>query len=313
MNVTIDQTLLADIFKAFSAKFNEAANGAAQRGKRDLTTEDLAMIVHSTGASTSHAWINQIPGMKKWVGERTIEQLTAGVINVVNEDYESTVSVPRNAIEDDSYHTFAAPIAAMGDAARELWLDLAVKALIANAAWADGNKFFCSGRKFGDTETTFTNASKDALSETSLKAALAALRSCKLHGDRASGVLPQLLVVGPDLEYTAAKLVEADLVANGTATETNLMKGVLTVKVHHDIPAGQWFVMGVKNTVKAVCVQKRKEGTLTAMTHENDDNVFMRNEYLYGTHARGEAFLTLPFLAYAGGLSSVTAWAAVEE
>jgi hypothetical protein len=32
---------------------------------------------------------------------------------------------------------------------------------------------------------------------------------------------------------------------------------------------------------------------------------------LYGTDARGEAFLTLPFLAYAGGRTSVAAWAAV--
>jgi hypothetical protein len=34
----------------------------------------------------------------------------------------------------------------------------------------------------------------------------------------------------------------------------------------------------------------------------------MRNEYLYGVHARGEGFMTLPFLAYKGGAAAVDAW-----
>ena len=71
----------------------------------------------------------------------------------------------------------------------------------------------------------------------------------------------------------------------------------------------EWYVMGDKNGVKAVGIQKRKLPVLTRKDGETDDNTFMRNEYLYGVHARGEGFLTLPFLAYKGGAASVDAWA----
>ena len=61
-----------------------------------------------------------------------------------------------------------------------------------------------------------------------------------------------------------------------------------------------WFVLSEQSGIKGICVQKRKEGALTALTSDTDENVFMRNEYLYGTHARGAAFCTLPHLVYGG-------------
>lgn len=306
----VNQSTLNTLFKTYSAVFNKAVNSTPSvYGKRDVKVEDIAMIVQSTGASTTHAWINQIPGFKKWVGERTLNTLKAGTLTVVNEDFEDTVVVPRNAIEDDSYGVFAAPIAALGDAARDLWLQLAIQALVKNDNWADNNKFFCTGRLFVDGGTPCTNASKDALNAANLQKAIAAMRGWKLDGGRATHVIPTTLLVGPDQEYLAAKLVETDLVAEGEVTTSNVLKNVLTVKVHADIPAGQWYVLAEKNTIKPIAVQKRKEAVLTGCTGESDESVFMRNEFLYGGHARGEAFLTMPFLAYAGGLSEVTAWA----
>ena len=74
------------------------------------------------------------------------------------------------------------------------------------------------------------------------------------------------------------------------------------------ITGNQWFVLGDKNGVKAVGVQKRKLPQLTRMDKDTDQEVFMSNNFLYGVHARGEGFLTLPFLAYQGGMSSVPEW-----
>jgi phage major head subunit gpT-like protein len=36
------------------------------------------------------------------------------------------------------------------------------------------------------------------------------------------------------------------------------------------------------------------------MDRDTDNNVFMKNEYYYGTDARGAAFMTLPHLAFGG-------------
>ena len=72
--------------------------------------------------------------------------------------------------------------------------------------------------------------------------------------------------------------------------------------------AGKWLLMGEIAGIRGVCVQKRKEPILVAKNQPTDDNVFLDNEAYFGADARGEAFLTLPFLAYAGGLGSVAAW-----
>ena len=74
--------------------------------------------------------------------------------------------------------------------------------------------------------------------------------------------------------------------------------------------AGEWYVIGDKNGVKPVGIQKRKIPELTRLDAPTDQEVFMSNNFLYGVHARGEGFLTLPFLAYKGGAASVAAWAA---
>jgi len=72
--------------------------------------------------------------------------------------------------------------------------------------------------------------------------------------------------------------------------------------------ANEWYVLGDKNGVKPVGIQKRKLPELTRLDAPTDENVFMTNKFLYGVHARGEGFLTLPFLAYKGGAASVADW-----
>jgi phage major head subunit gpT-like protein len=55
--------------------------------------------------------------------------------------------------------------------------------------------------------------------------------------------------------------------------------------------------------IKPVIVQKGKEPIFTRLDKDTDENVFMRNEFLYGTEAYGAAALAFPHLAYAGIVS----------
>ena len=53
--------------------------------------------------------------------------------------------------------------------------------------------------------------------------------------------------------------------------------------------------------LKPVFVQQRKLPTLVRLDNDSDENVFSRKEYIYGSDARGEAFLAFPHLIYRGG------------
>lgn len=48
-----------------------------------------------------YAWLGDIPGMREWIGDREVQNLTASDYTIKNKDFELTVGVDRNAIEDD--------------------------------------------------------------------------------------------------------------------------------------------------------------------------------------------------------------------
>ena len=309
MNITAAN--LDGLFKSFQTKFTEAQKAAQSRvTPNDLLPEDIALSFTGAGSATQHSWLEQLHGIHEWVGERVLNNAKLGKLTVVNRDFENTIKVSRNEIEDDQYGVYAPLVGMMGADAENLWKKLAIEALLGNGEWADGNPFFCSGRVLG--ELTFTNAVTTSFSKAAVEAAIAAMRGWKLYGGEPGEIRPDVLLVGPSLEASAKLICEADLVSDGTTTVSNVSPAkALKVRVSQSLVgdhANEWYVLGDKNGVKAVGIQKRKLPVLTRKDRDEDTNVFMTNDFLYGVHARGEGFMTLPFLAYKGGAAAVAAW-----
>jgi phage major head subunit gpT-like protein len=76
-------------------------------------------------------------------------------------------------------------------------------------------------------------ASKEALTGDTLKAAITAIETRTGDKGRPLGIAPNLLVVPKALRWQATQLLNSDLVPNaaGTATESNVLKGALTLLV----------------------------------------------------------------------------------
>ena len=303
--VVINRVLLDALFNTYNARFNAGMETAVPNVPNLLKVEDLAMLMKVSGAGTVHAWMNQVPGMKERVGARVIEEISVGKLTVTNRDFESTIAVPRNDIEDDNYGVFANLAQAMGASAALLWIELAMEAFLANGLWADGFPFFCANRELSDKSGAMTNVVTTALSTAAVEQGLAVMRTWNLHGGKNADVTPVSLIVGPASLALAKQIVEAQLVVSGGSTASNTSTATM-LKVLCDsrisgAHAGKWYIGAEKAGIKPVAVQQRKMPTFTRMDRENDENVFMWKEYRYGTDARGEGFLTLPFLAYAGG------------
>ena len=306
----ITKEFLNDLFKTYSAAFNKAYNAAPDPSdKETLRLEDFALTMRSAGAATDHTWLGQLPAMREWVGSRVLNDLDLGKITVVNREFEDSVHIKRTALEDDNYGAFSNLVEALGTAARDLWRQLAIDALLGNGVWADGKKFFASGRTIGegDKAATITNGVTTAFSAAAVETAVATMRGWKLGGGRVAGVRPKLLVVGPQNLAAARRVCKSELVATaaGTATESNPLRDLLQYRVCDEIDGGAWYLFGEVANIRAVAVQKRKEPVLVRKDRDEDDNVFMQGENYYGADARGEGFLTLPFLAYAGGMAEV--------
>ena len=222
-------------------------------------------------------------------------------------DFEDTVSVPRNSVEDDQYGLYTPLMSSMGVEGGDeaLWIERALAALNANGNWVDGKPFFFATRKYD--KQAINNTTNVALSSDALTAAIAAMQNYKGPEGLPLNVVPVYLVVNPANRTAAWNLVKNTLQPQkavtgdtaGAATQNPLL-GQALLRTHPSVTGNNWFLLGVKAGIKPVCVQKRREAALVALDRPNDQNVFWQKEFVYGADARGEAFLSLPHLAYGG-------------
>ncbi len=69
--------------------------------RQKLLWQKVATLVPSEAGEESYKWLGKIPRMREWIGDRQIQNLTASDYTIKNKDFEVTVGVDRNDIEDD--------------------------------------------------------------------------------------------------------------------------------------------------------------------------------------------------------------------
>ena len=106
---------LRGIYTAFNTVFNKAFEG------QHPTYEKVATVVPSTSESETYAWLGDIPGMREWIGEREIQNLSGSAYTIKNKDFELTVGVDRNAVEDDKIGLYNPSIQMLGESAALLF------------------------------------------------------------------------------------------------------------------------------------------------------------------------------------------------
>ena len=107
----ITPALLQSLFTGFKKNFEDAKSEAPAQYTK------IATVIKSTTKSNTYGWLGKFPNLRKWVGDRVIESMKAHGYQIVNEDFEATVAVDRNDIEDDELGIYAPLFQEMGLAA----------------------------------------------------------------------------------------------------------------------------------------------------------------------------------------------------
>lgn len=142
------------------------------------------------------------------------------------------INVSRKLLIDDDLGLLGDMTAAMGQAAAQTEAEELVALLTGNPVLSDGAPVFHASRD---------NTATAALSEIALTAARKHMRTVKgLDGKTIIAVKPRYLVVGPELETSAEKLLAAIYAAS--TDDVNAFAGKLTLVVEPRI-AGDWFVL----------------------------------------------------------------------
>jgi phage major head subunit gpT-like protein len=288
------------LFTGYSAVFQNAF------GLAPNTYERFSTVVKGNQQIMEYPFLEQFAGMRQWIGDRQIKNISSKKLTVTEKPYEDTVSVKKRDIETDQYGTYNPLISQLGLNAGKLWNDLAFAALVANGTWLDSVAFFsASSRKYGDN--TIKNYVTSALSASTFNTAYQEMMEYKGHNDKSLGVVPDLLIVGPKLRTTAWDIVKNELIATGSTNTTTSVKnanaGLVEMIVCPDLTGtydDYWFLACTRGVIKPMIVQKGKDPVLTRMDRDTDENAFMRAEFLYGTEAYGAAALAFPHLIYAG-------------
>lgn len=268
--------------------------------------EQFATVLTSGTAFMEYPYLERVGGMREWIGDREVKNISTKKLTVKNRNFEDTIAVSANDIADDNYGVYAPLIQDLGINSQNLWGELAVEAILGGETdkWLDDKVFFAADHKYG--KSTIANKGTSALDATSYKAARVAMYGYKGANGKYLNVHPGLLLVGPENEDAAFNVLKNELSLNyATVGESTVISGSTKnawagTSQYLVLPelGAKWFLLDVSHALRAVIVQKRQEAKLVRKDQDTDDNTFMRNEYLYGTSARGAAALTFPHLIY---------------
>ena len=134
----ISQANLDALRVGYSAAFK---NGL---GMAPPLKDRVAMMMTSTTLETRYGWLNQLPGMREWLGLRVVQNLSESSYAIINKHFEHTVGVDRNDIEDDNLGQYGALFTRMGEAIAsqaEILVWNLLKAGFTTNCW-DGQFFF---------------------------------------------------------------------------------------------------------------------------------------------------------------------------
>jgi len=250
--------------------------------------ERVVTVVPSTTQTENYGWLGSLPAMREWVDERVPRGLLSHDFTIVNKDWEVTIAVDRNVIEDDQYGQLKARIQAMAEEAKR-HLDQLVFELVAGGfanKCYDGKFFFAANHSEGKSGTQ-SNKGTAALSATSYAAARAAMMSFKDDQGKVMGVVPDTLVVPPALEETARQILNSDYYpVQDYAHIGNPWKGSAELVIAPYLAdAGDWFLLCTSRAVRPVILQMRREVSFNALEADSEAG-FLRRRYLYGADAR---------------------------
>lgn len=280
----VNQANVRGLDISYSTAYNKAFESVVNNYNKIATT------VPSQTAETNYKWLGQIPQMREWIGDREIQKLSAYGYTIRNKKFEMSVSVPRDDIEDDQYGVYTPYFSSIGEAAAQHPDILCFGALKEGfkKKCYDGKNFFAADHPSGESgKGKASNLSHSKLDADSYEAGRTAMMSITGDKGRSLNLVPDLLVVSPANEKAARMILKADYI-NGTANIYKDTAELLVSTELADVPDA-WFLLCTKRFLKPIIFQKRKEIKLVALTRDNDQNVFMKDEFIWGADGRSNA------------------------
>lgn len=141
----VNQNNLTNLYTALTTVFNNSFT------ETPSWYEKVAMVVQAQTRTIDYKFLLNFPMVREWIGDRQVRNLEAHNFELTTKDYEATVEVDRNDIEDNQLGIYNPMVAELGRAAKK-HPDSLIAALMANgfsATCYDGKFFFAADHPVG--------------------------------------------------------------------------------------------------------------------------------------------------------------------
>lgn len=268
--------------------------------------EKITTTITSGKSSETYPWLGGVPKMNEWKDERIPQGMLEHNFTIANRDWEASIAVDRNAIEDEQYGQIDVRVRELATEAVRFFDELGFT-LIAQGTGTSGTSgtiydgvsikcyddkaFFASNHSEGDSGTQ-SNKGSTAIGAGALQSAITAMRKFKNDKGKPAHVKPTLLVVPTDLEWTAKELLNSSYYPEEGSTTiklaTNVLKGSLNLLVNDYLTdTDNWYLFDTSRVVKPLILQIRQNPRFTSLT-QGTESSFMRKKLYFGVDWRGE-------------------------
>ena len=258
------------------------------------TWKQIVLEINSTKAEETYDWLGDTPILREWIDNRQPSSLAEFGFTAKNKDYEATLAVDRNVIEDDQYGQVKARAKMMGENVAKDMEQIFVTFIEAGTTQVcyDGQYFFDTDHSEGDSGTQSNYLTSTALSAANAKIAISRMKSFKNDKGRKAGIKPTHILVPPGLEWTARAIFEPKAVDISTDPTAAVLSGLLKVIVNDyltdagTVANSAWYVLALGGSMKPFIFQNRKNPEFVSLDKSTDPANFFSKTLYYGIDAR---------------------------
>ncbi len=247
----------------------------------------IAMVVSSTGSSENYSFLADLGLMDEWKGDRTKSNLQAHDFEIKNKDWQKSVSVHKNDIEDDKLGLIEPKIRTIAYAPErtrdKIIIDLLVNGFSSVKSY-DKKAFFSASHDSG------SNLGTVEFSDVNYAAALEAMMAQVDDEGEPLDVYPDILMVGPGNWDKARKVIKAVQIEGTTNVYQNEVEVIRVPRFKN----GEWVLLDCRWPIRPLILQNRSL-TEPRFIVEPGENM---PEGLFGNDGRFNAGVTLHQLAY---------------
>ena len=265
---------------------------AYDNGVNPADVSPYIMETTSTGRDEAYAWLGNSPKLREWLGDRKLSKLNSFDYKLKNKDYEATLDVLRNDIEDDRLGNYKIRVKDLAAQARLHPRDLFFEAILAGETELcyDGSPFFSASHQDSEESGIQTNiytgtGTTLAQLKADMNGAVSEMK-CILDDigkpfDSSSVTIG--VICHPDLETQFEEL--NTLVQINSSS--NSMKGkIKEITTDCSLDTDDWYLANIKaNGVKPIIRQVRQKPQFGSQEADSS-NGFMRKTFYYGIDSR---------------------------